>query len=179
MGERSDSMNSDELKNFIENARINKDLSQRELARISGISRSTLNNIINGKIKKVNVDSLKRIAETLDLSLEKLLKIARYDEFLDFLSLDRFKDKSTEDLKKLIEKYKESELDLLNFDLQKRKVTRNIKKELKVTIKNLKEVEETKASSHLIGAAIKNIRFVIGELKKLEEKYNYEKLPKE
>ena len=79
-------MNSNELKNIIENARIAKGISQRELAKLSGISRSTLNDIINGKIKKVDVDSLKKIAETLDLSLTNLLKIAGYDEFLDYLS---------------------------------------------------------------------------------------------
>jgi len=53
-------MNSNELKNIIENARIAKGISQRELAKLSGISRSTLNDIINGKIKKVDVDSLKK-----------------------------------------------------------------------------------------------------------------------
>ena len=47
-------MNSNELKNIIENARIAKEISQRELAKLSGISRSTLNDIINGKIKKVD-----------------------------------------------------------------------------------------------------------------------------
>ena len=84
-------MNSNELKNIIENARIAKGISQRELAKLSGISRSTLNDIINGKIKRVDVDSLKKIAETLDLSLTNLLKVAGYDEFLDYLSLDKYK----------------------------------------------------------------------------------------
>lgn len=96
-------MNSNELKNIIENARIAKEISQRQLAKLSGISRSTLNDIINGKIKKVDVDSLKKIAETLDLSLTNFLKVADYDEFLDCLSLDKYKNKSTKDLKEMIE----------------------------------------------------------------------------
>ena len=100
-------MNSNELKNIIENAIIAKGISQRELAKLSGINRSTLNDIINGKIKKVDVDSLKKIAETLDLSLTNLLKVAGYDEFLDYLSLDKYKNKSTKDLKEMIEKYPE------------------------------------------------------------------------
>ena len=50
-------MNSNELKNIIENARVAKGISQRELAKLSGISRSTLNDIINWKIKKLDVDS--------------------------------------------------------------------------------------------------------------------------
>ena len=45
-------MNSNELKNIIENARIAKGISQRELAKLSRISWSALSNIINGKIKK-------------------------------------------------------------------------------------------------------------------------------
>ncbi len=85
-----------------------------------GISRSTLNDIINGKIKKVDDDSLKRIAEILDLSLTNLLKVAGYDKFLDYLSLDKYKNKSTKDLKEMIEKDEKSELDLLDFYAQKR-----------------------------------------------------------
>mgnify|MGYP002544212827 CR=1 FL=1 len=80
-----------ELKNIIENARIKKKISQRELARLSGINRSSLNDIINGKIKKIDVDSLKKIAETLDLPLTILLRVAGYDEFLDYLSKDKYK----------------------------------------------------------------------------------------
>ena len=65
MGERSEFMNSNELKNIIESARISKGISQRELAKLSGISRSTLNDIINGKIKKVDVDSLESRSKNL------------------------------------------------------------------------------------------------------------------
>ena len=58
-GERSVIMNSEELKNLIESARVAKGISQRELAKLTGISRSTLNDLINGKIKKVDIDDLK------------------------------------------------------------------------------------------------------------------------
>ena len=67
-------MNSEELKILIESAREAKGISQRELAKLTGISRSTLNDLINGKIKKVDIDDLRKIAETLDMSLQKLLK---------------------------------------------------------------------------------------------------------
>ena len=53
MGERIEFMNLEELKSIIENAREAKGFSQRELAKLSEISRSTLNDIINGKIKKL------------------------------------------------------------------------------------------------------------------------------
>ena len=84
-------MNSEELKILIEDVRIKKGISQRELAKQTGISRSTLNDLINGKIKKVDIDDLRKIAETLDMSLQKLLKVAGYDEMLDFDSQKRRK----------------------------------------------------------------------------------------
>ena len=103
-------MNSEELKILIESAREAKGISQRELAKLTGISRSTLNDLINGKIKKVDIDDLRKIAETLDMSLQKLLKVAGYDEmslyFHAHKSKDKYIDKSSKDLKELIEKYK-------------------------------------------------------------------------
>lgn len=179
MGERSEFMNSNELKSIIESARISKGVSQRELAKLSGISRSTLNDIINGKIKKVDVDSLKKIAETLDLSLTKLLKVAGYDEFLDFLSLDKYKNKSTKDLKEMIEKYKKSELDLLDFDAQKRKKVRNARQKLFYTMEHLEIMQKNKESLYTIDKAIEDIKIAFDELETVEEKYDYNKLPKE
>ena len=49
-------MNSEKLQNLLLNAIDKKGISQRELARLSGISRSTLNDIVNGKIKKIKLD---------------------------------------------------------------------------------------------------------------------------
>ena len=172
-------MNSEELKSIIESARISKGISQRELAKLSGISRSTLNDIINGKIKKIDVDSLKKIAETLDLSLEKLLKIAGYDEFLDFLSLDKYKNKSTKDLKNIIEKYKKSELDLLEFDYQKRRKTSDARQTLFNTMEHLKMMKDNKDSLYTVDKAIKDLNNAFKELESVEKKYDYSKLPKD
>ena len=172
-------MNSNELKNIIENARIAKGISQRELAKLSGISRSTLNDIINGKIKKVDVDSLKKIAESLDLSLTNLLKVAGYDEFLDYLSLDKYKNKSTKDLKEMIEKYKKSELDLLDFDAQKRKKVKKARQHLFYTIEHLKIMQESKDSLYTIDKATEDIKWCFDELEDVEHKYDYDKLPKD
>lgn len=179
MRERSEFMNSNELKSIIELARISKGVSQRELAKLSGISRSTLNDIINGKIKKVDVDSLKKIAETLDLSLTKLLEVAGYNEFLDFLSSDKYKNKSTNDLKEIIEKYKKSELDLLDFDAQKRKKVRIARQQLFNTVEHLKIMKENKDSLYTVDKAIEDIKNAFDELETVEEKYNYSKIPKD
>lgn len=172
-------MNSNELKNIIENARIAKGISQRELAKLSGISRSTLNDIINGKIKKVDVDSLKKIAETLDLSLTNLLKVAGYDEFLDYLSLDKYKNKSMKDLKEMIEKYKKSKLDLLDFDAQKRKnvfelqgYINNIKTEIRIiSTGGVRKMTDEELLQALDG--------MYEITKEIAKKYDYSKLPKD
>lgn len=178
MRERSEFMNSNELKSIIESARISKGVSQRELAKLSGISRSTLNDIINGKIKKVDVDSLKKIAETLDLSLTKLLEVTGYNEFLDFLSSDKYKNKSTNDLKEIIEKYKKSELDLLDFDTQKRNKVRNARQKLFYTMEHLEIMQKNKESLYTVDKAIEDIKIAFDELETVEEKYDYSKLPK-
>lgn len=172
-------MNSSELNNIVENARIAKGISQRELAKLSGIGRSTLNDIINGKIKKIDVDSLKKIAETLDLSLTNLLKVAGYDEFLGYLSLDKYKNKSTKDLKEMIEKYKESELDLLDFDAQK------IKKifELQDYINNVKTEIRIISAGGVRRMTDEELLHNLDEMyeitKKIAKKYDYNKLPKD
>lgn len=171
-------MDSVELKNVIEIARINKGVSQRELAKLSGISRSTLNDIINGKIKKIDVDCLKKIAETLNLSLKELLKLAGYNDFLDFLNVDKYENKSTKDLTDMIENYKKSELSLLDFDEQKRKTVSKVRTKLFETKEKL-NVEKTEENIKVFNETIEVIEWAIEELKNVQEKYDYSKLPKD
>jgi len=172
-------MNSEVLKNIIESAREKKGISQRELAKATSISRSTLNDLINGKIKKVDIDVLRKIAETLDMSLENLLKVAGYDDFLDYLSLDKYKNKSTRDLKNMIEQYKKSELDLLDFDSKKRAKVSKARQQLFNTMEHLKIMKENKDSLYTIDKAIEDIKFAFDELLEAEYKYDYSKLPKD
>ena len=96
-------MNSEELKILIESAREAKGISQRELAKLTGISRSTLNDLINGKIKKVDIDDLRKIAETLDMSLQKLLKASGYDEMSLYFHAHKNKDKYADKYAVLLE----------------------------------------------------------------------------
>lgn len=126
----------------------------------------------------MDVDSLKKIAETLDLSLTNLLKVAGYDEFLDYLSLDKYKNKSTKDLKEMIEKYKKSELDLLDFDVQKRKKVKKARQKLFYTMEHLKIMQENKDSLYTIDKAIEDIKWSFDELEDVEHKYDYDKLLK-
>ena len=171
-------MNSEELKNLIESAREVKGISQRELAKLTGISRSTLNDLINGKIKKVDIDDLRKIAETLDMSLQKLLKVAGYDEFLFYFSKDKYANKSSKDLEDIIKKYEDYERELLAFDTEKRKKVSDARQKLFYTMEHLKIMKENKDSLYTIDKAIEDIKYAFDELLDAEQKYDYSKLPK-
>ena len=172
-------MNSEELKILIEDVRIKKGISQRELAKQTGISRSTLNDLINGKIKKVDIDDLRKIAETLDMSLQKLLKVAGYDEMLFYFSKNKYANKSSKDLKDLIEQYKNSEIELLDFDSQKRRKISDARQKLFYTMEHLQIMKDNKDSLYTIDKAIEDIKYAFEELEFAEHKYDYDKLPKQ
>ena len=172
-------MNSNELKDLIEKARVEKGISQRELAKQTSISRSTLNDLINGKIKKVDIDDLRKIAEVLDMSLQELLKVAGYDEMLFYFSKNKYANKSSKDLKDIIEQYKKSELDLLDFDSNKRKKVSDARQKLFYVIEHLQIMKDNKDSLYTIDKAIEDIKYAFDELKVAEEKYDYSKLPKQ
>ena len=172
-------MNSEKLKVLIEDARVKKGISQRELAKETGISRSTLNDLINGKIKKVDIDDLRKIAEVLDMSLQGLLKVAGYDEMLFYFNKDKYANKSTKDLKNLIEQYKKSEIDLLDFDSMKRKKVSAARQKLFYTIEHLQILKDNKDSLYTLDKAIEDIQAAFDELKEAEYKYDYDKLPKQ
>mgnify|MGYP003516965601 FL=1 len=171
-------MNSEELRNLIESARVEKGISQRELAKLTGISRSTLNDLINGKIKKVDIDDLRKIAETLDMSLQKLLKVAGYDEMLFYFSKDKYANKSSKDLKEMIKNYEDSQIKLLEFDTEKRKKVSDARQKLFYTIEHLQIMKDNKDSLYTIDKAIEDIKYAFDELKDVEQKYDYNKLPK-
>ena len=172
-------MNSEKLKVLIEDARVKKGISQRELAKETGISRSTLNDLINGKIKKVDIDDLRKIAEVLDMSLQGLLKVAGYDEMLFYFNKDKYANKSTKDLKNLIEQYKKSEINLLDFDSMKRKKVSAARQKLFYTIEHLQILKDNKDSLYTLDKAIEDIQAAFDELKEAEYKYDYDKLPKQ
>lgn len=172
-------MNSDELRILIETARIKKGISQRELSKQTGISRSTLNDLINGKIKKVDIDDLRKIAEALDMSLQELVKVAGYDEislyFHTHKNKDRYADKSTKDLKRLLDEYKASETDLLVFDSKKRDKAREVGFKIFDATEKLKWIKEGKE-----GFTLEQVINELTEAQKMLEpimnKYDYSKL---
>lgn len=179
-GERSDKMNLEELKILIETARVGKGISQRELAKQTGISRSTLNDLINGKIKKADIDDLRKIAETLDMSLQKLLKAAGYDEMSLYFNKnklkDRYYDQSSKDLKELLEQYKESETNLLTFDSKKRDKAREVGFKVFDATEKLKWIRDGK-EGFTLDQVIKELTEAQKMLDPIMDKYNYSKLP--
>ena len=96
-------MNSEKLQNLLLNAIDKKGISQRELARLSGISRSTLNDIVNGKIKKIKLDDLYQISNILELNLENLLEACGFKSVLKSLNADRYAGMSDRELKELLD----------------------------------------------------------------------------
>lgn len=175
-------MNSEELRNLIESARVAKGISQRELAKLTGISRSTLNDLINGKIKKVDIDDLRKIAEALDMSLQELVKVAGYDEISMYFRInkaqDKYLDKSTKDLKRLLDEYKESEIDLLKFDAKKRNRAGDAGSLVVKVADYLKMMKTRDDLLYTIDDAIEDLEKAAEILKDVYQKYDYSKLPK-
>ena len=166
------------FKDMVENARKIKGYSQRELAKMIGMSQSTYNDTINGKIKKPDIDILKRISEELDLSLDLMLKESEYGKSFSIYEIDKYKNKSTKDLKNLIDEYKKSELKLLEFDKQKREVTRKVRQKMFTTIEHMKIMKDSKYSLYEIDKVINDVQSAFDQLEMVEYKYDYNELPK-
>ena len=97
---------------------------------------------------------------------------------LFYKSKDKYIDKSIKDLKELIEKYKESELELLDFDTQKRRKVSDARQKLFYIMEHLQIMKDNKDSLYTIDKAIEDIKYAFDELEEAEKKYDYDKLPK-
>ena len=95
--------NLEELSKILETARIKKGYSQRKVARLINTHHSTYNELEKGNIKKPDVDMLRDLAEQLDISLELLLRTAGYSGIVVNFRDKSYNNKSTRDLKNLID----------------------------------------------------------------------------
>lgn len=170
-------MNSEKLQNLILTAIEKKKISQRELAKLTGISRSTLNDILNGKIKKIKLDDLYQISIPLELNLEKLLEACGFNSVLKSLSTDRYAGMSDRQLKEKLDEYQQSELSLLDWDAQKRKKSNEIGKRL-FDIQNKIQMSEQLNKNYTKKEIAEDIKEVIEELKTIQQKYDYSQLPR-
>lgn len=170
-------MNSEKLQNLILEAIERKRISQRELAKLTGISRSTLNDIVNGKIKKIKIDDLYQISIPLELNLEDLLDACGFNKVVKTLNRDRYEGMSTRQLKELLDEYKKSEFDLLDWDAKKRKTTSSARSKL-FTITNKIEMSKLSGKEYSMDDITNDIKEAFDELESVQKKYDYSKLPK-
>lgn len=170
-------MNSEKLQNLLLSAIDRKGISQRELAKLTGISRSTLNDIVNGKIKKINLDDLYQISNILELNLENLLEACGFKSVIKLLLTDRYAGMSNRQLKEKIDEYQRSEMDLLEWDAKKRRQATKISKDL-FDIKNKIKWSINDGQKYSNEEQVMDIDKAIESLKFINEKYDYSKLPR-
>ena len=167
------------LKTLIEGGRDVKNFSQRELARRIGLSNTSLNDLENGKVKKPDIEVLRKIAEELDLSLEQLLKAVGYDALTNWFSNDEFKNKSSRDLKNIIKEARIFKYDILDWDSNKREVARKVITNLDRVAYKLELIRDNRGINYTLDQAIEDIKESLNDLEDVAKKYDYGKLPKD
>ena len=167
------------LKTLIEGGRDVKNFSQRELARRIGLSNTSLNDLENGKVKKPDIEVLRKIAEELDLSLEQLLKAAGYDALTNWFSNDEFKNKSSRDLKNIIKEARIFKYDILDWDSNKREVARKVITNLDRVAYKLELIRDNRGINYTLDQAIEDNKESLNDLEDVAKKYDYGKLPKD
>ena len=119
--------NTTELGKTISEAREKVGISQRELARQANMDCAEVSRIEAGKRLKPNVLYLKGIAETLNLSMVDLMKLAGYND-IDINWGQDFSDRrSTADYQKQIQSYEQFYFDILEELENRRKIDFAIK----------------------------------------------------
>ncbi len=114
--------NTTELGKTISEAREKLGISQRELARKSNMDCAEVSRIEAGKRLKPNILYLKGIAETLGLSLVKLMKLAGYDDVDINWGKDLTDKRSTTDYQEQIKSYEQFYFNVLE-ELETRRKT--------------------------------------------------------
>ena len=164
-------MANSELKNVIENARKAQEYSQRQLAKQIGLSQSTYNDTINGKIKKVDVEILRKIAEGLNLS--------GYGDVYSYMNAEKYSNKSTKDFVEMLDKYEKFKMDILDWDYQKRQKAF----ELQDYINNIKTEIRIISAGGVRRMTDEELLHDLDEMyeitKEIAKKYDYSKLPKD
>ena len=79
---------------------------------------------------------------------------------------------------RLFKKDNIEELELLDFDAQKRRKVSEARQKLFYTMEHLQIMKDNKDSLYTIDKAIEDIKFAFDELKDVEQKYDHNKLPK-
>ena len=111
-----------ELGKLVSETREKLGISQRELARKSNMDCAEVSRIEAGKRLKPNILYLKGIAETLNLSMVDLMKLAGYDDIDINWGKDLSVKRSTADYQKQIQSYEQFYFNALDSFEERRKV---------------------------------------------------------
>lgn len=140
------------------------------LARRIGLSNTFLNDLENVKVKKPDIEILRKIAEEVDLSLEQLLKVAEYDALTMM---------NSSNLENIIKEARIFKYDILDWDSNKRESTRIVMENLCRTAHSLETLNNHPEFDYSIEKAIEEINKALKDLEPVAKKYDYSKLPKD
>lgn len=140
------------------------------LARRIGLSNTFLNDLENVKVKKPDIEILRKIAEEVDLSLEQLLKVAEYDALTMM---------NSRNLENIIKEARIFKYDILDWDSNKRESTRIVMENLCRTAHSLETLNNHPEFDYSIEKAIEEINKALKDLEPVAKKYDYSKLPKD
>ena len=116
-----------ELGKVIAEAREKVGISQRELSRRANMDCAEVSRIEAGKRQKPNVLYLKGIADTLNLSMVDLMKLAGYNDIEINCGQDFTDRRSTKDYQNQIQEFRNFYFDVLSYIDDRRKVDFSIK----------------------------------------------------
>ncbi len=169
--------NTTELGKAISEAREKLGISQRELARKSNMDCAEVSRIEAGKRLKPNILYLKGIAETLGLSLVKLMKLAGYDDVDINWGKDLSSKRSTTDYQEQIKSYEQFYFDILEELETRRKTDFAIKGGIADLIDKLElaKIEKKEISNDEI---LDRLKELIPMIRPNLEKLDKEKYPK-
>lgn len=155
--------NTTELGKYIRESREKLGISQRELARQAHMDCAEVSRIEAGKRQKPNILYLKGIAETLNLSLVELMKLAGYDDIDINWGKDVSEKRSTVDYQNQIKSYEQFYFDALEEMKNRRKtdfICKGIIADLIDKIE-LAKIENKEISNDVILEQLKEILTVI------------------
>lgn len=169
--------NTTELGKTISEAREKLGISQRELARKSNMDCAEVSRIEAGKRLKPNILYLKGIAETLGLSLVKLMKLAGYDDIDINWGKDLTDKRSTTDYQEQIKSYEQFYFDSLEEFEKRRKNDFAIKGGIADLIDKLElaKIEKKEIPNDEI---LDRLKELIPMIRPNLEKFDKEKYPK-
>ena len=152
-----------ELGKTISEAREKIGISQRELARQANMDCAEVSRIEAGKRLKPNVLYLKGIAETLNLSMVDLMKLAGYNDIEINWGQDFTDRRSTADYQKKIKSYEDFYFNVLGYIDDRRKVDFSVKGGIADLIDKLElaKIENKEISNDEILERLKEIIILI------------------